>query len=88
MDNLGPENIVFVSHEGDLVDDGDSRTQYERMGKVMSTLDGEVPYATPPGDHDWFEQEDRSTSTEYYRESSVDHATRAAVGSADQHRMT
>lgn len=68
VDNLSPENIVFVSHEGDIVYDGDNRTQYERMDEVMSTLDGEVPYATTPGDHDWFDEEDRSSSTEYYRE--------------------
>lgn len=67
-DNVDAENIVFVSHEGDLVEHGDDRTQWERMHSVMNTLDDTVPYATPPGDHDWFIEEDRSSSTEYYRE--------------------
>jgi hypothetical protein len=68
VDNVEAENIAFVSHEGDIVDRGDDRTEWERMDGVMGTLDGVVPYAAPPGDHDWFVEEDRSSSTEYYRE--------------------
>jgi len=75
VDNLQSENIAFVAHEGDLVDDGGSLTQWNRIDGVMDTLDGDldsnpdglVPYATPPGDHDWAVEEDRSSSTENYR---------------------
>jgi hypothetical protein len=68
VDNASAENIAFVSHEGDVVDHGSDRTEWERMDGVMDTLDGVVPYAAPPGDHDWAVEEDRSSSTENYRE--------------------
>jgi len=75
VDNLQSENIAFVAHEGDLVDDRASRTEWNRIDGVMDTLDGDlelnpdglVPYATPPGDHDWAVEEDRRSSTENYR---------------------
>lgn len=68
VDNANSENIAFVTHEGDIVDEGHDRTEWERMDDVMSTLDGTVPYGTLPGNHDWFVQNDRSSSIEYYRE--------------------
>jgi len=75
VDNLRSENIAFVVHEGDLVDDGASLSQWNRIDGVMETLDGDldsnpdglVPYATPPGDHDWAVEEDRGSSSENYR---------------------
>ena len=76
VDNIESENIAFVVHTGDLVEDGTSLTQWNRIDGVMDTLDGDldsnsdglVPYATPPGDHDWAVEEDRSSSTENYRQ--------------------
>ena len=32
--NVGMENIAFVAHEGDWVDDGGDRTECERMDDV------------------------------------------------------
>ncbi|WP_396610542.1 DNRLRE domain-containing protein [Haloferax sp. S1W] len=76
VNNLDAENVAFVTHEGDIVDDGSNQTQWERMDAIVDTLDGDlsttpdglVPYATPPGDHDWAVEEDRSSSTAYYRQ--------------------
>jgi len=75
-DNIESENIAFVVHTGDLVDDGANPTQWNRIDSVIDTLDGDldsnpdglVPYATLPGDHDWAVEEDRSSSTENYRQ--------------------
>ncbi|MFC7029279.1 metallophosphoesterase [Halomicroarcula sp. GCM10025710] len=75
-DNIGSENIAFVVHTGDLVDDGANPTQWNRIDGVIDTLDGDldsnpdglVPYAALPGDHDWAVEEDRSSSTENYRQ--------------------
>lgn len=52
VDNKVAENIVFVAHEGDLVDDGGSTTQWERASAAMSRLDGVVPYGIAWGNHD------------------------------------
>jgi hypothetical protein len=67
--NVDSENIAFVSHEGDLVDDGSDRTEWTDIDGVMDTLDtAGVPYAATPGDHDWAIEEQRSSSTANYRE--------------------
>ena len=66
--NLGTENIVFVTHEGDWVDDGSNRTEWERMDTVWNAIEGDVPYAAAIGDHDYAVEEDRSSSTANYRE--------------------
>jgi len=66
--NVGTENIAFVAHEGDWVDDGGDRTEWERMDDVWDTVDGEVPYAAAIGDNDCAVGEERSSSTANYRE--------------------
>ncbi|SDM36477.1 Calcineurin-like phosphoesterase [Halogranum gelatinilyticum] len=66
--NLATENIVFVTHEGDWVDDGSNRTEWERMDTVWNAIEGDVPYAAAIGDHDYAVEEDRSSSTANYRE--------------------
>lgn len=65
--NLDDENIVFVTHEGDWVDNGSSRTQWRRMNRVWNAIEGKVPYAAAIGDHDYAVEEDRSSSTANYR---------------------
>lgn len=76
VDNLTAESIRFVTHEGDLVDDGSSETQWDRIDGAMSTLDGEVPYSTVPGNHDWAVTNDKSSSianyTDYFGPSRFD----------------
>ena len=45
-------NIVFVTHEGDIVDTYDSSQQWTDANNCMSVLDGNVPYGFAPGNHD------------------------------------
>ena len=65
--NKGAMNIAFVTHEGDLVENGDEVTQWQRIDAVMDTLDGVVPYSTLLGNHDYAVIGDRSSSIENYR---------------------
>ncbi|MFC6755676.1 twin-arginine translocation signal domain-containing protein [Halomicroarcula sp. GCM10025894] len=67
-DNLTEEHIAFVSHVGDVVQNPDRPVEWEYMDRAMSTLDGAVPYATIPGDHDYMTPDDRSSSIRRYRE--------------------
>lgn len=45
-------NIVFVTHEGDIVQNVASATEWGRANTSMSLLDGVVPYGMGPGNHD------------------------------------
>ncbi len=45
-------NIVFVTHEGDIVQNVASATEWDRANTSMSLLDGVVPYGMGPGNHD------------------------------------
>ncbi|WP_049916882.1 DNRLRE domain-containing protein [Halogeometricum pallidum] len=62
------ENIAFVSHVGDVVENADTIAEWEHMDDAMSTLDGVVPYSTVPGNHDWEENMERSSSIANYKE--------------------
>jgi len=64
VDNLTAENIAFVSHGGDIVENGDSGAEWAYMNDAMSLLDGEVPYGTVTGNHDYGVLWDRSSSIE------------------------
>jgi len=65
VDNKDALNIVFVTHEGDIVDTWNSTTEWDDANTSMSLLDGVVPYGMVPGDHD-HEGEDPDGSTQYY----------------------
>ena len=65
-DEADDRNIRFVSHVGDIVNNGASETQWERMDDVMSRLDGVVPYATTVGNHDYRYTSNRGSGTENY----------------------
>ncbi len=45
-------NIVFVTHEGDIVEHDSTVTEWERANTSMSLLDGVMPYGMGPGNHD------------------------------------
>ena len=46
-------NIIFVAHEGDVVDNNSIRRQWENAQKSMRILtDAGIPYALLPGNHD------------------------------------
>ncbi len=52
-DNAASQNIVFVSHEGDLVDDPENMTQWANADRAMTILDNAgIPYGVLPGNHD------------------------------------
>jgi hypothetical protein len=46
-------NVKFVLHLGDIVSSGTSSSQWSLADRSMSILDGVVPYAIPPGNHDY-----------------------------------
>jgi hypothetical protein len=58
VENVERENIVFVSHLGDIVEHGLSGSNYnarewENAAGAMSLLDGVVPHGMVPGNHDY-----------------------------------
>jgi len=52
VDNKEAENIIFVSHVGDVVQNADSPVEWDRADEAMSVLDDVVPFAIAPGNHD------------------------------------
>jgi hypothetical protein len=50
--NASDMNIVFVTHEGDIVDTWDNQDQWDDANVSMSVLDSVVPYGVSPGNHD------------------------------------
>jgi predicted esterase len=48
IDNL---NVAFVTHEGDIVNQ-DLAVQWQNANRSLSKLDGHVPWAVLPGNHD------------------------------------
>jgi hypothetical protein len=52
VDNKDARNIVFVTHEGDIVEHYNLTTEWQRANTSMSLLDGVVPYGMGPGNHD------------------------------------
>ncbi|MBM3880870.1 MAG: DNRLRE domain-containing protein [Verrucomicrobia bacterium] len=51
-DHRAERNIVFVTHEGDIVDVASSTVQWERANASLSILEWHVPYGLLPGNHD------------------------------------
>jgi hypothetical protein len=52
VDNRAARNVVFVTHEGDVVEHNSNNTEWQRANASMSLLDGVVPYGIGPGNHD------------------------------------
>ena len=67
-DNRDRYNIVFATHEGDLVNDGSDQVQWDRIESALEPLDGQVPYSVSPGNHDWSDTYDKASGGEEYRE--------------------
>jgi hypothetical protein len=65
-DNVVPRRIAFVTHIGDIVQNGSSRTEWDRAERAMDLIDGAVPYAVAIGDHDYVVEEDRSSGAPEY----------------------
>ena len=51
-DHKHEDNIVFVVHEGDIVNHSDDEQQWWNADTSMSNLDGVVPYVLTVGNHD------------------------------------
>jgi hypothetical protein len=52
VDNKDVRNIVFVTHEGDIVQNAGVESEWIRANQSLSLLDGVVPYGMGPGNHD------------------------------------
>ncbi len=52
VDNRSAMNIAFVTHLGDITDNGSSTTQWNNADSAMDLLDGKVPYSVNFGNHD------------------------------------
>ena len=52
VDNKTARNIVFVTHEGDIVEHNSNLAEWQAANASMSLLDGVVPYGMGPGNHD------------------------------------
>ncbi len=52
VDNREAQRIVFVTHQGDIVDRADERRQWENARRAMDTLHGVLPYGLSVGNHD------------------------------------
>ncbi len=52
VENRATRNIAFVLHEGDITDN-DTPDQWTNAKNSLSLLDGVVPYALAPGNHDF-----------------------------------
>lgn len=53
VDNASAENIVFVTHLGDIVNTANSTTQWANADAAMDLLDlAGIPYSVGPGNHD------------------------------------
>ena len=61
-----PRNIRFVTHVGDVVDDGDDATQWQRADAAMGLLDGVVGYSTAVGNHDLMSAGDKYSGAAGY----------------------
>jgi len=56
-----PDNIKFVLHMGDIVNEDYEPYQWENANKAMSILDGVVPYCFAVGNHDMVLDSTRNT---------------------------
>jgi len=52
-DHVATDNLVFLTHMGDLVQTGSIKAEWDVADTAMATLDGVIPYAVAPGNHDY-----------------------------------
>ena len=64
VDNRVAENIVVVSHVGDIVEVGSSILMWDRADAAMDILDTlpDLPYGASLGNHDWQDGGDVATN--------------------------
>ncbi len=52
VNNKETHNIQYVTHVGDIVN-SNYTSEWDRAVTALSTLDGQIPYALAPGNHDY-----------------------------------
>lgn len=52
VDNIATRNIAFVTHLGDVVNDGSQTARWINISSAMALLDPYVPYGVVQGNHD------------------------------------
>lgn len=57
-------NIKFVSHVGDVVQNGNLTTEWDSADRAMSILDGILPYGVAIGNHDYTTLGNRTSGNE------------------------
>jgi len=68
VENQKDRNIACVLHRGDITNNN-APAEWENASKAMKTLDGKIPYAMVPGNHDYSEGggcRDRTTHLNEY----------------------
>lgn len=53
VNNKNSRNIKFVMHTGDFVNSNSNTTAWNRAMASMNVLNGQIPYAVVPGNHDY-----------------------------------
>ena len=66
VDTKDALNTVFVTHEGDIVQDWWSTNQWQRANSSLSLLDGAVPWAIAPGNHDGAQDGNMTNYSTYF----------------------
>jgi hypothetical protein len=67
VNNAVGMNILFVTHEGDIIDGFSSSTQWDKANRSMSILNtGNLPWGAAPGNHDLNMDSDTSQFNIYF----------------------
>jgi hypothetical protein len=67
LDNRASRNIRFATHVGDVVENARDPQQWTNARRAMDRLDGQIPWAVLPGNHDLVDQKTELGSLEYQR---------------------
>jgi hypothetical protein len=67
LDNRESRNIRLATHVGDVVENARDLAQWTNARRAMDRLDGQVPWAVLPGNHDLVDQRTELGSLEYQR---------------------
>jgi 3',5'-cyclic AMP phosphodiesterase CpdA len=67
IDNAEKLNLKYVLHEGDITN-RNTTDQWDNAKKSMSMLDGKIPYAMAPGNHDYGPKGNGSTRDSHFNE--------------------
>lgn len=66
LDEAEVRNIVLVVHLGDIVEHYDREAEWLVADELMGRLDGVIPYAVLPGNHDMSAERDTATYNRYF----------------------